>query len=337
MAPETQCRLPVVSVIHYDVGHDRSITIEEFLGGLKRDFSSSSTTPRQCKHQGRNPPVESGRHIEPTSKFTPFLEGLDNTDSDDFVDQNLEARHSTQRNRTSVTPTQVTANTSRHGMLRRSSANYEAEDLPAEPGFMTSRVKHTQGQGTQGQVPKSYITYSNQKHNSKRNKKQRQSLSIQAPVGEQRKRRRRCAPANELMLVDTIEECAGLDKNTKNERTPLQKPLSVIRHNIRLSKAKTIDPTEFKIPPSTPSTTRPPAWELGSGFKKPRQRRVSKSGRSPTMQADMVKSAPHVQVTSNRSLLPGIEVQGTSVVKDARHSRLPGSTISWDSMGGRTS
>lgn len=54
MVPESRPLLPVVSVTHYKVGNDRSISVQEFLRGLKRDRKSL----RARKRQRRSPPAQ---------------------------------------------------------------------------------------------------------------------------------------------------------------------------------------------------------------------------------------------------------------------------------------
>ncbi|KAL8675630.1 MAG: hypothetical protein Q9224_007456, partial [Gallowayella concinna] len=263
MARKLQCQPSIVSVIHHDVGQDRSISIELFLRSLKRVPSKSFSQLRTPKRQPLSPSVELQPDKPTTSSGAPLL----------FADELPKVQQSCEQNSDRVIPPQVSGDLEHAVTQQRFDESYTAECLLAD-------IPDCQSQGdssrdldqitcpSEGRLPKAIVTY------SKRNKRSRPPPIIEEepPPREPGESPRRPVPVNELVLVDNTEKSVipRISKPDKSnqQQTPARKPLHDTRHNIRLSKGTSIDPTEFKFPPRTPSTVKPVTWRLGSGFKR---------------------------------------------------------------------
>ncbi|KAL8817399.1 MAG: hypothetical protein Q9223_003766, partial [Gallowayella weberi] len=222
MARKPQCQPPLVSVIHHDVGEDRSISIDVFLRSIKRVPSKGFSDRRILKRQRISPPSKSQLDIPNTSSDTQLL---------------------------------------------------LADEIPEH------------------QPP------SEQNHDI-----------VIAPQG-----------------LGDLEH-----------RRPARKPLNEIRHNVRLSQRRSIDPKEFKFPPRTPANVKPVTWRLGSGFKRlPRlQQKMLSPVRNKKTRSGINRSARQIQVTRNASSIPQIRAQGVPItaaiedIEDARDPEPPTSMVS---------
>ncbi|KAL8857476.1 MAG: hypothetical protein Q9178_005970 [Gyalolechia marmorata] len=171
-----------------------------------------------------------------------------------------------------------------------------------------------------------------------RKEKPSQNLTEQKPPNKQRKTRRRCVSPSQLLLVDPINATAKLNDATSH-RTPAQNQLSELKHKIRLSKNRDINPSEFKFPPMTPPATRRTTWKLGSGFQRRRKRRPLTGGRSPLnreearRQTNLEKRAPRIQSANHMSSTPGIEAEKIPLDDKTGQSKKPQPTISKHTSG----
>ncbi|KAL8676603.1 MAG: hypothetical protein Q9186_006888 [Xanthomendoza sp. 1 TL-2023] len=270
MARKLQCQPSIVSVIHHDVGQDRSISIELFLRSLKRVPSKSFSQLRAPMRQGLSPSVESQPDKVTTSSGAPLL----------FADEIPKVQPSCEQNCDIVIPSQVSGDLEHAAAQPRFDEGYTVECSLAD-------IPDCQSQGdlsrdldqitcpSEGRLPKAIVTYS--KHNKR---SRRPPIIDEPPPREPGESPRRRVPVNELVLVDNTEESVipRISKPDKSnqQQTPARKPLHDTRHNIRLSKGTSIDPTEFKFPPRTPSAVKPVTWRLGSGFKRLRKRAEEK-------------------------------------------------------------
>ena len=357
MASETQYRLPVVSVIHYDVGHDRSISVEEFLRSLRRvpcDLSQRRTRKRKlCSRT-----LESQALTPANTRSTPFLACQDDAAIrvPDLAD---EANHSGEENPTILTQTQVAADPSRHALLQPSRASYRSQSLSGMTISQRSLISHAKRAArgissptlatgctcllpTSGSLSpeqsinfeprqiKNIITYASLKE------KPSQNLTEKKSPKKQWNTRRRCVSPSELLLVDSIEANTELNYTT-NQRTPAQQQLTELKHKIRLSKNSDINPTEFNFPPPmTPPATRRTTWKLGSGFQRRRFLRPLTGRRNPPNQEatinqiDLHTTAPRIQTANHTSSTPGIiEAEEIPLLDDkARQSKKPQTMIS---------
>lgn len=310
MASKTKGRLPIVTVIHYDVGPDRSISVEEFLRSLKRVPHPSFSERRTQKRNPRSRTLESPARTPASTRNTPFLVEHDDTGISNPGDRLDEVEQPYDRNRTTST-TQDTTNLGyrSHGLsagifsVRSSTTCYGLTESAVTPGCSN----FAQPMSAESRPPKDIHNHSSRKRQSA------QTPYREEPPPKQRKRRRRCAYPSELPLIDTIEGTAGLNQ-TLNQQLQGQKPLSEIRESIRLSKSRIVDPAEFKFPPVTPSNTRRATWKLGSGFKRQSRRQALIGGRS---------SPVRVRRKANLDTIMAIPMQGPSTASSisANHTR----------------
>ncbi len=174
-----------------------------------------------------------------------------------------------------------------------------------------------------------------------RKQKPSQNLTEKKSPNKQRKTRRRCVSPSELQLVDPIEATTELN-NTTSQQTPAQQQLNELKHKIRLSKKRHINPTEFKFPPITPPTTRRATWRLGSGFQRRRflrpltGQRNSPNPEETRKQVDPDTTAPQIQTANHTSSTPGIiEAKETPLLDaKARQSKKPQTMISKHTSSG---
>lgn len=108
MASKAKGRLPIVTVIHYDVGPDRSISVEEFLRSLKRVPHPSFSERRTQKRKPCSQILESPAHTPARTRNRPFLVGHDDTGISNPVDQVDEVEQPCGRNRTPNTTQDTT-------------------------------------------------------------------------------------------------------------------------------------------------------------------------------------------------------------------------------------
>lgn len=129
MASKAKGRLPKVTVIHYDVGPDRSISVEEFLRSLKRVPHPSFSERRTQKRNPRSRTPESPARTPASTRNTPILAGHDNTGISNPGDRVDEVEQPYDRIRT-TSPTQDTTD-----------LGYRSHGLPA--GIVTVRSSTT--------------------------------------------------------------------------------------------------------------------------------------------------------------------------------------------------
>ena len=322
MASKAKGRLPIVTVIHYDVGPDRSISVEEFLRSLKRVPHPSFSERRTQKRNPRSRTLESPARIPASTRNTPFLVGRDDTGISNPGDRVDEIEQPYDRNLTTNTTQDTTDLGCRsHALsagiisLRSSTTCYGLTESAATPGYLNL----AQPMSAESRPPKDIHAYPSRKRQS------RQTPYREEPPPKQRKRRRRCASPSELPLIDTVEGTAWLNQ-TPNQQLQGQKPLSEIRDSIRLSKSRIVDPAEFKFPPVTPSNTRRATWKLGSGFK--RQSRRQALGRSSPVRVrrkanlDTI-APPPVQGPSTASSISATHTREVPVIDSIAHEGLP--------------
>ncbi|KAL8808930.1 MAG: hypothetical protein Q9200_003877, partial [Gallowayella weberi] len=326
MARKPQCQPPLVSVIHHDVGEDRSISIDVFLRSIKRVPSKGFSDRRILKRQRISPPSKSQLDIPNTSSDTQLL----------LADEIPEHQPPSEQNHDIVIAPQGLGDLE-HVVLQQRSG-YTAECS----GISNGRI-HGDGSGdldqttssAQGRLPKAIVTYSKQK-----NRSPYQPVIEEPPPKKPGKSPRRSVPVNELVLVDNTETpiipCISKPNKPNEQRRPARKPLNEIRHNVRLSQRRSIDPKEFKFPPRTPANVKPVTWRLGSGFKRlPRlQQKMLSPVRNKKTRSGINRSARQIQVTRNASSIPQIRAQGVPItaaiedIEDARDPEPPTSMVS---------
>ncbi|KAL8802961.1 MAG: hypothetical protein Q9182_003449, partial [Xanthomendoza sp. 2 TL-2023] len=324
MARKPQCQPPLVSVIHHDVGEDRSISIEVFLRSLKRVPSKRFPILRAPKRQQLNPSHELQPNTPTTSSGTPLL----------IADEIPKVQPPCEQNHDIVISPHVSGDLE-HVLQQRWDESYTAECLLPDIHDGRSRgddsldLEQTKD-SSKGRLPTVIVTY------SKRKKKSLHPTVIEErPPKAPGKSPRRRVPVNELVLVDNAET-PNIPRISKpdqpnGQRTPARKPLSEIRPNIRPSKGTSIDPTEFKFPPSTPSNAKPVTWRLGSGFKRlPKHPEQQQKPPSPVQNTkarrDLNRLARQIQSTSNASSIPRTQVHAVPTIapiEDIEDARLP--------------
>ncbi|KAL8738359.1 MAG: hypothetical protein Q9181_000830 [Wetmoreana brouardii] len=294
MSTETTSGPPVLSVIHYDVGEDRSISVQDFLRGLKRDYNSSLLQLRARKRLRRSPSIEPRPQQRIPSKETVNLPPVDDTPTDIVYPvpstQALVERQRPEENDSSKSDGNSQSLNDRIPRVRKTYGR--------KPAFSTT--PSIAGQGLRGN-PLSRRGLDKTLGREERSKKQR-------------KRARRRAPVSELVLMgvvnglspphnmdnpalpasddsvdsgspDGLASQIGVHNHANGERMSMRKPLSRIRTSIRLSRNESVHLEDFKIPPMTPVATEAVAWRPGGGFKdrartKPRESTsASKAGR----------------------------------------------------------
>ncbi|KAI4263726.1 MAG: hypothetical protein L6R42_001135 [Xanthoria sp. 1 TBL-2021] len=320
MASKAKGRLPIVTVIHYDVGPDRSISVEEFLRSLKRVPHPSFSERRTQKRKPCSRILESPAHTPASTRNKPFLVGHDDPGISNPVDQVDEVEQPCSRNRTPNTTQDTT------DLGYRS----HAVSAAATPGCLDL----DRPTSSESRPLKDIHTYSSRKRQS------RQTPCREGPPPKQKKTRRRCASPSELPLIDTIEGTTGLNR-TPSQQLQGQKPMSEIRQDIRLSKSRVVDPAEFKFPPVTPSTTRRATWRLGSGFKRRSRRPPSIGGRSSPdrerRKVNLDTSAPPIQATStafSNPGSPGNRVEEVPAIHNVTHVEMPQTQVTGETTGG---
>ena len=261
MEPIAQGRLPTVFVIHHDVGNDPSVSVGDFLRGLKRVPCPSFSERRSLKWKSRSrPPLVSGACITASTRNVPSPVG--HNDTADSLDQVQDITELREEKPTFITPRQVTSGDGWHVL----SADTLLEQSPA--GFnrcagqqhASDSLGVAQDTRPESRLPNDVITY------KLRRRKLRHNHCNEESQLKGKERRRRCADPNGLLLIKTVDGITDQD-HTPKQRSQPQRPFSELKHDIQLSRSVTVNPTEFRFPPVTPSTTRRATWRLGSGFK----------------------------------------------------------------------
>ncbi|KAL8777349.1 MAG: hypothetical protein Q9194_002602 [Teloschistes cf. exilis] len=302
MPTASHAELPVVSVIHFKVGEDRSISVQDFVRSLKRDRNSRPTLLNAQKRQRRSPPLGPHRGQESWSNVIALP----------TVDNGLSLHHGYQEFDEEIIPIGL-------GAIADSALDEEPDHRSSRTSTATIKVRKTyqkrrlepvnppcsSGQGL--------IDEDHQTRNPKGDLDP--AMGTEEMIRNRKKRSRRHAPVNELPLISTIHAPAVPDilddtesvfadqPNESCNRTAAPEelrvptyvkhkqvagrqpiPISSIKKSICLSKATDINLRNFRLPPKTPSSARSKVWKPGSGFKGAAKAKAIKKSAGPEFQ-----------------------------------------------------
>ncbi|KAL8705058.1 MAG: hypothetical protein Q9201_001828 [Fulgogasparrea decipioides] len=277
MSTETTSRLPVLSVVHYDVGEDRSISVQDFLRGLKRDYNSCLLQLRAGRRLRRSPSVEPRPHQKVPSKETVNLPPVDDTLT------NI------------VFPAPSTQPLVKHQRPEENDSS-KSDGKPQSLKDRIPRVRRTYGRKPADATTTPSSAGQGLRGDPLARRGLDKTLGREERPIKRRKTAHRCAPVSELALMgivgglspshnmdipaipasddpiesgspDDLASHSGVHNHANRKRMPMRKPLSRIRTSIRLSRNESVHLEDFKVPPMTPIATKAVAWRPGSGFK----------------------------------------------------------------------
>ena len=157
-------------------------------------------------------------------------------------------------------------------------------DLPdSPPPFCTQVSTADQGQILGSLEPTSQVQEFVNLVDHELQNNQRRTLRVGPPTVEavieepsRKRRKRRRAPVNELALVaelplhaDSLDEESSEEGRAKHKdpyEANVGRPMTKLSRDFVTPRHNSIDPQDFKFPPTTPRNARSPGWTPGSGF-----------------------------------------------------------------------
>ncbi|KAI4205688.1 MAG: hypothetical protein LQ350_000185 [Teloschistes chrysophthalmus] len=184
--------LPVVSVVHYNVGEDRSISVQDFLRSLKRDRNSRSSLLNARKRQ------------RPTSSVGPprVQETWSNVIALPAVDNDLPLHNRYQESDEEIIPIGLgaTANSALDEEPNYRSSRTSTTTIKVRKTYKKRRLEPANPPCSSGQ---GLIDEDHQTRNSKGDLDP--AVGTDKVTRNRKKRSRRHAPVNELPLIGTID------------------------------------------------------------------------------------------------------------------------------------